>query len=94
MSLVSRITAVVSAIGADIKALYGRVQALEASSGTGSLPAADIPAPTEIMVKQNGQWVVATWPQFMSWASVADTTATVQGTAVTVNGEQVTVTPQ
>ncbi len=59
-----------------------------------SLPmAADSPTPDEVIVKQDGVWVRATWDQFSTWiGSVGPATGTtVNGEAVTVNGETVFV---
>lgn len=59
-----------------------------------SLPAAsDTPTPTEVIVKQDGVWVRATWTQFTGWiGSVTPPTGvTVNGASVTVNGETVFV---
>lgn len=59
-----------------------------------NLPAAaDTPDPTEIIVKQDGIWVRASWIQFTGWiGSVTPPVGvTVNGETVTVNGETVLV---
>lgn len=54
--------------------------------------AADTPTPTEIIVKQDGVWVRASWVQFTGWIGApAPTGVTVNGETVTVNGETVYV---
>jgi len=58
-----------------------------------SLPLADeTPLPTEVIVKQNGVWVRASWDYFTGWVGApAPTGVTVNGETVTVNGETVLV---
>lgn len=59
-----------------------------------SLPNADNnPIPSTVIVKQNGNWVLASWAQFTTWiGSVTPTIGvTVNGVSVTVNGETITV---
>lgn len=59
-----------------------------------SLPtASDTPDPTEVIVKQNGVWVRASWVQFTGWiGSVTPPVGvTVNGVSVTVEGETVLV---
>lgn len=80
----------------DLKASAGG-NVVVASSGSdfdpSALPAAnDTPIPSEVIVKQNGVWVRASWTQFTGWiGSVTPTGVTVNGESVTVNGEKVTV---
>lgn len=55
--------------------------------------ATDTPTPTEIIVKQDGVWVRASWTQFLGWVGTtpAPTGVKVNGESVTVNGETVYV---
>lgn len=69
----------------------GAVSIVRAQVGAGAdlsaLPFAAIgPHPELIAVRQNGQWVAATWAQIATWLS-----AGIHPAAITVNGEMVTV---
>lgn len=90
MSLVSKLTSVVSAIGADIKALYERVQAAESNA----LPTVEVSSPTipdKVIVWQDGGWKVANWWQLMLWVDNTPHFVAVQDDRITVDGEFVTV---
>lgn len=54
------------------------------------LPLATDVVPDEIIVKQSGVWVRATWGQFRDWIAIG-AAVTVNGDIVTVNGDAVTV---
>lgn len=76
----------------------GGMVVASADGGSGfdpnSLPLADYsPTPTEIIVKQDGVWVRATWDQFLGWVGSVGPSegVTVNGESVKVNGETVLV---
>ncbi|OQA32892.1 MAG: hypothetical protein BWY57_01619 [Betaproteobacteria bacterium ADurb.Bin341] len=53
-------------------------------------PAANWPQPDTVIVRQNGQWVMATLEQWLAWQT-APQPVTVNGETVSINGQAVTV---
>lgn len=58
-------------VRANFLAAKNEIEALQAKTPSALPLAATTPAPTEVAVQQNGQWVRATWPQIVSWVLLA-----------------------
>lgn len=70
----------------------GAAPSIGSSFNPNSLPAADDTEPSELIVKQNGVWVRASFEQLRTWlgSGVQENAVRVNGEVVTVNNEVVT----